>query len=342
MKNIAIIGCGAIAVKRHAPALAASKDACFYAVCDPVAKNADAMAKQYNTKVYYDIHELLSDDKIDAVIICTPERFHCANIIDALEAGKDVMCEKPLALDAKEGQKIVDAWKKSGRILMVAFSQRLSDAHQLAKKMIDDGVIGKPIAFRSVLAHAGVEYSTIDKPSPDYFDKRLKSVGDVMLNVGCHRIDVIPYLFGSKIKSVMASTPTIDKKFADGSPISAPDHAMIIAELENGLNCMFWISWCDYGEMERNSMIYGTKGSLSVYEGPGIVLRLHGEEPRIFDLPFEPEDDYRITWNFIDTLNGTGTPIADGTDGLNCLIAMAAVTRSAKECRKVSVSEVME
>jgi predicted dehydrogenase len=341
VKNIAIIGCGAIAIKRHAPALAAAKNACFYAVCDPVKENADSMAKQYGIKAYYDISELLSDDKVDAVIICTPERFHCANIIAALEAGKDVMCEKPLALDAKEGQKIVDVWKKSGKLLMVAFSQRLTDAHQLAKKMIDEGVIGKPIAFRTELAHAGVEYSTIDQPSPDYFDKRLSSVGDVMLNVGCHRIDVIPYLFNSKIKSVMANTPTIDKKFADGSFINAPDHAMIIAQLENGLHGTFWISWCSYGEMERNSMIYGTKGSLSVYEGPGIVLRLHGEEPQEFELPFEPEDDYRITWNFIDTLNGTGIPIADGLDGLNCLIAMAAINLSNKECRKVDVSEIV-
>ena len=340
MKNIAIIGCGAIAARRHAPALASAKNVCFYAVCDPVAEHADSMAGQYGTKAYYDTAGLLRDPAVDAVIVCSPEKYHCANITEALEAGKDVLCEKPLALNVEEGKKIVETWKRSGRMLAVAFSQRMTDEHRIAKKMIEEGAIGKPLAFRTNLAQDGVEYSTILKPSPDYFDRHLKSVGDVMLNVGCHRIDVIPYLFGSKIKSVMASTPTIHKTYADGSLIDAPDHAMIIAELENGMTGSFWISWCNYGEMERSTMIYGTEGTLSLYEKPGIVLRKHREKPQTVPVSFRPEDDFRITWNFADALNGTGEPVADGLDGLNCLIAMDAVKQSARENRKIEISGI--
>ena len=338
--NIAIIGCGAIAKTRHAPAVAAHPEAALYAVCDPVKANADALAKATGAKAVYKLEDVLADTAVDAVIVCTPERFHCTGVIAALAAGKDVLCEKPLAMDPQEGRAILTAWQKSGRKLMVAFSQRLTAEHQLAKKLLAQGAIGKPIAFRTALAHHGVEYATIAAPGPDFYDKKLAGIGDVMLSVGCHRLDLMPYLFGSGIKAVSALTPTIDKTYADGSPIGAADHAMVTAELENGIVGTLWISWCAYGAMERQTLIYGTEGSMSIYEAPGIVVRRRDGTQQNYETAPDPEEGRRITANFIDFVNGAGDAVCDGRDGQACLLALEAVKRAHREGRRVAVAEI--
>lgn len=339
--KIAIIGCGAIANIRHAPAVAADSDAELYAVCDPVKKNADALAEKYHTKAVYDIEEVLRDPAVDAVIICTPERFHCSNVVAALHSGKDVLCEKPLAINVEEGKQIVDAWHGSGKRLMVAFSQRLYGAHQLAKQLLAEGVIGKPIAFRTALAHRGVEYATISSPTPDFYDKKLAGIGDVMLSVGCHRVDLVSYLFDSQIAAVNALTPTIDKKYADGTPIHAADHAMINVEMENGVVGAIWISWCCYGGQERATQIYGTEGRILIEEGPGLVVKKRDGGEQVYELPADPDAGQKITHHFIAVLKGTEAPVCDGYDGQNCLVAMEAVKRSNREQRRIPISEIV-
>ncbi len=336
--NIAIVGCGAIAKMRHAPAVFSDPDAVLYAVCDPFRENADALAGEYQTKAVYDITDVLSDPNVDAVIICTPERFHCDHVVAALNAGKDVLCEKPLAMNPEEGRRIIKAVEKSGRRLMVAFAQRLNDEHVLAKSLLEQGVIGKPLAFRTVLAHRGVEYATIDQPSPDFYDRKLAGIGDVMLSVGCHRVDLIPYLFDSPIKAVDALTAAIDKRFSDGSLINAPDHAMINAELENGMVGTIWISWCDYGRTERQTMVYGTEGTMRIYEEPGIVVHTRSGEKKTYEVHPDPNGWQAITHHFIGVLNGKEKPVCDGYDGLNCLLVMDAVKRSAAGKHRVEIS----
>lgn len=339
--NIAIIGCGAIANMRHAPAVDADPGAVLYAVCDPFRPNADALAEKYHTRAVYELDEILTDPAVDAVIICTPERFHCANVVAALQAGKHVLCEKPLAMNPAEGQKILDAWQASGKMLMVSFCQRLYELHKQAKALLDCGAIGKPIAFRTALAHRGVEYATIAAPTPDFYDKKLSGIGDVMLSVGCHRVDLVTYLLGSKITAVSALTPTIDKKYADGTPIHAADHAMINVELENGLVGTLWISWCCYGGMERATVIYGTTGRMTVGEEQGIrIQKLDGTEA-FYAVADDPTEGQRITHHFIAALQGEEPPVCDGYDGMSCLVAMEAVKRSNREQRRVTISEII-
>lgn len=337
--KIAIIGCGAIARNRHAPAVAANPVAELYAVCDPVKSNADTLAEKYSAKAFYDMDALLQDPAVDAVIICTPERFHCANVTAALVAGKDVLCEKPLAMNPAEGAAILQAWQQSGRRLMVAFAQRLNEEHQLAKKLLTEGAIGRPIAFRTELAHKGVEYAAIDGPTPDFYDKRLAGVGDVMLSVGCHRVDLVRYLFDSPIRVVSAMTPTIDKSYADGRPIDAADHAMILAEMENGVRGAIWISWCDYGRPERGTTIYGTDGVMRLYAGPGVVVEKRDGSVQEYEGPKDPHAWLRITDHFIAVLRGDTQPVCDGYDGQACLEAMEAIRRSNAQGRRVLVEQ---
>ncbi len=335
--KVAIIGCGAIAQTRHAPAVAANPDAELYMVCDPVKANADALAAQYHTRAVYDIREVLEDAAVSAVIVCTPERFHCENVVAALQAGKDVLCEKPLAMNTAEGEKIVQAWRESGKRLMVAFGQRLSAGHTLAKQLLKQGKIGKPLTFRTALAHRGAEYAALQAPEADFYDKRLAGIGDVMLSVGCHRMDLIPYLFDTRITAVSAMTSTLDKRYADGRLIGAADHAMIHMELENQMVGSAWISWCDYGETERGSVIYGTEGTMHIYEQPGIVVKKKDGGGEEYTIEQDPREWLRITDHFIAVLAGQAEAVCDGDDGLACLLAMEAVEQSQREARRVAV-----
>lgn len=337
--KIAIVGCGAIAQNRHAPAVAEHPAAELYAVCDPVAANADSLAEKYGAKAFYDFDTMLQDQAVDAVIVCTPERFHCTNVVTALAAGKDVLCEKPLAMNPQEGTEILRAWHKSGRKLMVAFAQRLTTEHQLGKKLLREGAIGRPFAFRTELAHRGVEYASVGGPSPDFYDKKLAGVGDVMLSVGCHRVDLVRYLFDSPICAVNAITPTLDKTYANGRPIAAADHAMMLVELENGVQGSIWISWCDYGKPERGTTIYGSEGVMKLCAGPGVVVEKRDGSVQEYKIPDEPGSWLRITEYFIDHLNGKPT-VCDGYDGQACLLAMEAIKQSNAEKRRVTVEKI--
>lgn len=326
--NIAIIGCGAIANTRHAPGVAGHPGAALYAVCDPVRENADRLAGAYGTKAVYRVEEVLEDPAVDAVIVCTPERFHCANVTAALEAGKDVLCEKPLAMTLQEGQAMLDAARRSGRLLMVAFGQRLSPGHQMAKRLLEEGAIGKPLAFRTVLAHRGAEFSTIEGASPDFYDKKLSGIGDVMLSVGCHRMDLIPYLLGGAVSAVSAWLPTLSKTYADGRPIAAADHGMLTLELDNGVTGTAWISWCDYGQPERETVVYGSEGVLTVYRGPELTIDRGDGRTERRPVPPEPGEWQLPTRHFIDVLAGAATPVCTGLDGMACLAVLEAARRS--------------
>lgn len=326
--NVAILGCGAIARKRHAPALSNYEGACFYAVCDPVKENADSLAGQYHVKAFYDLTEFLACEEIDAVIVCTPERFHRDNVIQVLRAGKHVLCEKPLAMDAGQAGEIIDEWRKTDRKLMVAFSQRTYKVHVMARKLIQEGKIGKPIFFRTNLTQKGVEYTTLAGAKADYYDRYLKNIGGALLSVGCHRIDLVDYLFDSHIKEVQAFTPTIDKTYADGRKIDAEDHALINTRLENGLSGLIWISWSNYGEAENETVVYGTEGNLKTFDGKGI--RIYHKDGTVdeYDTHVDGDEYQNITVDFLDALTKNAAMTADGMDGYRCMQVISAVKKS--------------
>ena len=117
--KIGVIGCGGIANGKHLPALSRQSDRVeLVAFCDIIVERAEQAAKTYGVegaKVYADYHDLLEDKSIDVVHVCTPNRSHCEISVAALEAGKHVMCEKPMAKTVADARKMLDAAKKSGK-----------------------------------------------------------------------------------------------------------------------------------------------------------------------------------------------------------------------------------
>ena len=115
--KVGIIGCGGIANGKHMPSLKKTGEVEMVAFCDIIEERAVEAAKKYGTpdaKVYTDYKELLKDKSIEVVHVCTPNRSHSFITVDALEADKHVMCEKPMAINAEEAKKMVDAANRTG------------------------------------------------------------------------------------------------------------------------------------------------------------------------------------------------------------------------------------
>ena len=131
--KIGIIGAGSIVRYRHLPETRDNKFTEVGAVCDIVGVRADEMAAQYNCKAYTNYKELIADKDLDAVIVAATNTTHAEMTIAALQAGKDVLCEKPMATSLEAARAMMDMAKKTGRKLMIAHNQRLEAANQKSK-----------------------------------------------------------------------------------------------------------------------------------------------------------------------------------------------------------------
>lgn len=330
MIKIAIAGCGAIAQKRHAPACSVYKrEQIKMGFFDPVRENADKLAACYGGEVYESQEEILADSQVSAVLICAPEKCHCDMAVAFLNAGLHVLCEKPMGMNMEQAYKMYHAMGKSGKKLAIAFSQRHYSEFVEVKKMLQQGEIGNPIAFRTALSNSGVEHYIHGKKEK-FYDTSLCNVGNVMLNVGCHRVDIISWLFEKEIQKVLAYTPSLDKKLSSGEPIPGGDTAMVILQLEGGLAGMLWSSWCNYGGTDTDTEIFGTCGSIRISSGGRILLEKNngaGMEA-VMQKTEEEQQGYHVTWNFLDFLTSGTTIEADAEAGLRCMKVLDAITRS--------------
>ena len=143
--KVGIIGCGGIVNGKHMPSLKKVADCEMVAFCDIIPERAEKAAKEYGipaAKVYTDYKELLKDESIEVVHVCTPNRAHSFITVDALEAGKHVMCEKPMAINSEEAKKMLDAAERTGKKLTIGYQSRQSMGAQYLKQEALDGTFG--------------------------------------------------------------------------------------------------------------------------------------------------------------------------------------------------------
>lgn len=190
--GIGIIGAGGIARGAHIPAYLAYPDMCkVQAVCDIIPERAKAFAEEYNIPhVYEDYRDLLKLKSVDAVSVCTPNIAHMQPTIDALKAGKHVLCEKPIAMNPTEGAAMVEASRKYGKKLQIGLNLRFEPEQQMIKKAIDEGQLGKIYYARAqALRRRGV-------PTWGVFTDKAKQGGGPMIDIGVHIIDTTLWFMG--------------------------------------------------------------------------------------------------------------------------------------------------
>ena len=185
--RIGIIGCGGIANGKHMPSLKKVKDCEMVAFCDIVVERAEKAAAEFGVegaKVYTDYKELLKDETIDVVHVLTPNRSHSPITVDALEAGKHVMCEKPMAINSAEAKKMLDAAKRTGKKLSIGYQSRFRDDAQYMKREAEEGTFGEIYyAKATALRRRAV-------PTWGVFLNQEEQGGGPLIDIGTHALDL--------------------------------------------------------------------------------------------------------------------------------------------------------
>lgn len=304
MLKIGIIGCGKITEVRHAPEYAENPNCQLAAFFDVVPERAKALAEQYGGTAYDSIEALLASD-VDAVSVCVANAYHAQASIQALKAGKHVLCEKPMATTPEDCEAMVAAAKAAGKFLMIGQNQRLAKAHVKAREIIESGEMGKVITFETHFAHPGPEGWTGVRDSW-FFDKKVASFG-VMADLGVHKTDLIHYLTGKKIVRTSAVLATLNKTFSDGRPITVDDNAYAIYTMEDGVVGTMHVSWTNYGNENNSTKIYMEGGVLRMYDDPKYSLIVEKRDGEV--IPYELD---LLTSNKEQTTGGrTSTGVID-------------------------------
>lgn len=281
--KIGIVGCGGIANGKHMPALSKLSNVQLVAFCDIVEEKAVEAAKKYGTKdakVYSDYKELLKDKSIEVVHVLTPNKSHSFITVDALEAGKHVMCEKPMAKSAAEARKMLDAAKRTGKKLTIGYNNRQRPDSLYLKQICENGELGE-IYFAK--AHA-IRRRAV--PTWGVFLNEDEQGGGPLIDIGTHALDLTLWEMDNyKVKSVMGNVyhKLGGKKDAanawgpwDPEKFTVEDSAFGFITMENGATIILESSWAlnSLDIDEAKTTLCGTEGGADMKDG----LRINGEK----------------------------------------------------------------
>lgn len=343
MINVGILGCGKIAQVRHIPEYAENPDVKLAAFYNPSRKRAEEQAEKYGGKVYDTAEELLADKSIDAVSICAANYAHAELSIKAMEAGKHVLCEKPMATTLADCEAMVECAKRTGKFLMIGHNQRLARAHVEAKRLIDQGLIGDIITFRTTFGHGGPETWAINPGKNVWFFDKKKAAMGAMADLGVHKTDLIQFLTGQRVVRTTARLVTLDKRGEDGELIGVDDNAVCIYEMSGGAFGTMTASWTYYGAEDNSTVLYGTKGIMRIYDDPNhsIVVKLADGEEQVYDVEQIQTNDNQTKSGVIDLwvecLKNNTPPEISGESALYAMRAVFASIESSQTGRAVEI-----
>ena len=271
--NIGIIGCGGIANGKHMPSLAKLPNVRMVAFCDIIESKAIEAAKKFGTpdaKVYTDYKELIKDENIEVVHVLTPNKEHSFITIDALYAGKHVMCEKPMAKTVAEAKKMVEAAKATGKKLTIGYQNRQKAETEYAKKYIESGAMGEIYYANS--------YALRRRGTPNWgvFLNEEEQGGGPVIDIATHSLDMTLYLMNNyepevvigkthkKLEHPEAGNIWGDKGVSDNTLEEA---ACAFIRMKNGATIMLETSWAlnsDNCPDAGSCRLCGSKAGLSI------------------------------------------------------------------------------
>lgn len=250
--RIGIIGCGGIANGKHMPALSKQKNAEMVAFCDLVVERAEAAKARYGTpdaKVYTDYTKLLEDKSIDVVHVLTPNRMHSPITVAALEAGKHVMCEKPMAINSEEAKKMLDAAKRTGKKLTIGYQNRQRPDSLYMKREAECGTFGD-IYYAKATA---IRRRAV--PTWGVFLNEFEQGGGPLIDIGTHALDLTLWVMNNyKPKYCVGTTfHKLNNNDADSqgnawggwdpAKFTVEDSAFGFVVMENGATIHLEASW---------------------------------------------------------------------------------------------------
>jgi predicted dehydrogenase len=268
--------------------------------------------------VWTDLGQALADPAIDAVYVATPVALHAPQTIASLEAGKHVLCEKPVALDHAEARTMVEAAAQARRTLGIAYYRRMYPKLQRAKALIEQGAIGQP-----VLAELRNHYWYDESGhGPWRLDPKL-SGGGPLYDIASHRIDVLNFLFGRPVNATGLLSNAVHR-------YGVEDCATVLVEYENRARGIVDVRW--HSRVVRDECrIVGADGELDLTPLNGPLLRHPGGEE---NLPVHANLHYPCVENFVGAVMDGAHLYASGESS----IWTDWVTERVKKCEPASAS----
>ncbi|NLA53231.1 MAG: Gfo/Idh/MocA family oxidoreductase [Clostridiales bacterium] len=348
MLGIGIIGCGRITQYRHAPEYLENKSVKLLGFVDTVMSQADLMADKFGGKNYESISNMLNDPAIDAVSVCVANPFHAQVTLEALDAGKHVLLEKPMATTFEDCLAIVKQAKRTGKTVMLGHNQRFAPAHVKAKEMIAQEIIGRPLGFRVTFGHEGPEVWTLNSDS--WFIHKNRAGFGVLGDLGIHKIDLIHYLLGEPIIEVSAKLTTLDKRYKDGSLIDLEDNAACLLTTRSGVMGTMHVSWTFNAGEDNSTRIYGTKGVLRLYDDPLYSLIFETKEGAVEKMQLDglsSNEDQKTGLHsntgvinaFVDSILKGVQPDIDAQEALKAMRVIFTAIESDKNGKRMEVHQ---
>ena len=323
-----LVGTGDIANKRVAPALAECEGSELVAVCDLREAEAAKLAEKMNvSEVYTDVAEALAKTSADAVYLATPIWLHAEHAVQVLEAGKHVLVEKPLALNAADCDKVLVAAEKSGKTAGCSYYRRCFNRYDFTKRMIDNGEFGDVINVRMTM----FSYFNPERDDPKYWRVvRSKSGGGPLSDMGTHMFDVLIGLLGMP-ESVFAKCANLTTDW------DVEDSAVIIMTMPNGAQVTASFNW-NSKTWRHEFEIVGTEGKIDwlPYDA-GPIVKTVGRDIQSVDMPEAENVHAPLVQNFIDAVLGESELVCPLEEAKKTNVLLDAVYESAATGREVGV-----
>ena len=275
-----VIGAGGIADRRTIPALLKDQKNVLVAVMDRVEPVAKAIGEKYGAKWFTSEEEMLKSVECDAVYIGTPVACHFAQAMAALQCGKHVFMEKPVAMDGAQSRAILEAFKKAGKQLTIGYMMKHHNLHELAKSIVEEGGIGQ---VNDVRAQFSCWYPDIEGA---WRQKKSLGGGGAIMDLGVHCIELIEFVVGEEIADVKSfySTRTFSYEVEDGGVVIFKTASGVLGHIDVNFNVPDKAS-------ESKFELYGSKGYI-VCKGT-----LGQEESGTLSHLYSPQGDYSAAQN---------------------------------------------
>jgi scyllo-inositol 2-dehydrogenase (NAD+) len=335
LMKVGVIGLGRMG-RLHARILATQvAGARLYAIADPDEQGRALAASELDVPhIFSDVHELIALPDLDAVVIATPTSTHHDLVLAAVDAGKAIFCEKPLALTCAENRAMLNAVAKAGVPLQVGFMRRFDAGYQRAKKLIADGHIGYPVTFKAISRDPFC-------PPRDYMDPA-KS-GGLILDMGIHDFDLARWLMGSEVERVSAEGTTLVCN--DLASVGDIDNVLVNMRFASGALGNVEASRNAFYGYDIRTEVLGSEGAVIIgahQHTPVLLLTRAGAQHDITPYLMERFGDaYRTQLqHFIDCLRTDQAPSVDGPEAFAAFTIGLAATQAHQSGRAVTLKEL--
>ena len=333
MYGFGIIGCGMVA-NTHVDAISDIKEAKLIGVFDVNKEFGKKFAQEKSVSFFETLESMLSSEEIDIVTICTPSGLHADLAVKALTAGKNVIVEKPMALNEEDCDRIIEAEKKSGKICAVVSQLRFSDVAADIRKAIEDGILGNIVEIGLRMKyHRSEEYYA----SSSWRGTYAMDGGGALMNQGIHGIDFLISFFGLP-ESVFAYCRT--KRHS----IEVEDTAVAVIEFKDGPIGVIEATTSIEPGYPRTFEICGTKGTIIVEESSIKRWDIEGSEREFtagefhnFRKPeaISHEGHKKEFEDVIDAIKNSRKPLVSSLEGKKSVELIKAIYKSSETGKKV-------